>query len=739
MKRLTAFILVLIMTFACFAGCSDKDAQNDAGGSASENGNENGNNGSGNTHSFFGKELKLTEEFEKMADKALIFRSESSKYIDGGKILKTVGQKPVTAGGILYIPANILCRHFKAEPLYDKNSENLTFEYKSKKISLYDNSVSFSVGSENRKFTRGTAGTGTEMLVPAKEFCEAINEGCYIYNENTAIIEGNAERSINSLEKEDSDIILSALENSVGDESEVGSELKYHADKMTYDEHAKYANCVTFHPDEIPCKTPDDKICAGTGSLYIENLVIKPSSKQKNASDVSMTVYNYLGYTYGIAEVYDKDDNLKDIHKIYPFEGQKASFVKAATDFYYLFDGTLKSIQNQSIDYLSIKTELNSTITDISVTVPEGGYIVITTNPNLSKELSFYDGVHYIMTFISTCTDTFRQLNKKLGLDSSTSVIPQIEEGIVHQIKSNSKFANDFLACMDQFFMNKDGTAFTGNSKNYVKARCEGFRNIFEALGDTMTSLLETAIKEKAKDLADSGVRDFLNMSLPEITSALKAWDISAASSNLFCLLTDIENCVNTGSLLIDIYDWKELYAKVLYEELAKKENYSRYSFMLDSFDGDRVPDLFVVKAQAHSGNWAKIYCYNKRKINRVQAYGADRNDRPLRESDFEFVFPYGVFSYVPVVSTVDGGDMHQGMKTMTVSKMDGNYVMQKIMNFTEYQGKYTYCKKNVAKWYYDLKLKTVREGILKNVKRYDGNSKGFILTEANIKKETGH
>lgn len=632
-KRIIALLLLTAMTVSLLAGC----------------GGESGETGGSQPQETEGTALQevtepgMTEKFRSALEQALIMLTDSENcYVNGAKAL-VEDVLPVSLDQILYVPAAFVAESLGATVQAD--GEMLTVTYEGNTVQIGKNAGTITVNGTDIALPLGTAFTEEGVLVPAEEYCEAL--GTELHCQNGLILIGDGlEAGLGAATAEESQLMMSALQADLAPVSGMAVQVD-----GSYGDRSAVSSYIAIDPLDYPYSTEPDTLVAYAGSLYVENLSVDYSMEEKMYI-VSMTVYNHLGYCYGSVEVYDENDNLKELERINPYEGQKSSVVSTLSDVAILAMDSGKALWNWDIDYLGYRTDLNSSKTDITVKVPTGGYIFITCNPTHSVYTAFYDMVYAFVQTAVCAADMGKTLFG--GQDSAAGISEKLVEYIIDKLAGDPGIVTELAAEFERIF---GGNSSVLDSNAYVQSAASAMLDAFNRAEIDIKGILSDAIKDQLSGAADNSVEEFLTKVLPVTEVALTSWKISSNTTNLANIFLDMGSVCKCGSLIIDISDWRTAYAGALQSQVGSGDRYDLL-YLTD----DNIPELVVLHAGGRVGSSATVYTYQNREVVNIPGpYGP------------EISIGFGEMQYLEYLSTIIQGNVSEGYTYTSCVVLDGD------------------------------------------------------------------
>lgn len=666
--------------------------------------------------------IETTKEFEAGMDQALIMLAHSDNCYTSGTLTRIEDVAPEYLSDILFVPAGFVARCFGGSAARD-GENGFLINVGETDIRIPDNSDYILVNGEEVLLPFESDAYVKDALVPAEVYCQALGKELFCSG-NLILIGDDLAAVAEGAGSEDETLIFSAIETNLASAGNVGGMKSTLDNGATYEERASVSVNFPIGVEQIPYEFEKDKIAAVAGSLYVENLNVKPSAVRDGVYDCSMTVYNYLGYVYGSVEVYDKNDVLVDTKRIQPYGGQKDSIVSAVTDVGVLAGNMCQSVVNWDLDYLNHRTSLNSSINNIQVEVPEGGYIFLTCNPQHSGYVMLYDMVHTIVECFMSLKDVADVVEDAWkGGSVDIDFKDMMKDALMDVLLEDPGTAASLAAEFEDYLGSLSGGALPWKHKAYVEEQSEKLLEIFNRLDIDIGSLMAKACSSMASKTLDAAAEKFVRSVLPVTGWAFDIRTFINSAANLFCLYQDLDSICESRSILIEICDWRESYAEILKEE----DRESR--FALGYINRDGVPELIILNGFSHFGSYAKIYSWRNRKIEQFTDY----------KGDTEISIPYAVLQYIQLQSMLVRGDMHMGISSLYYQQLR-NGAFQTVCSFVDSENAgettdlfYTWNGRDVSRKRYMKEIEKLDNEYKESIVRIDGYSVSYEISDANI------
>lgn len=708
-RRLTALLLTAAMLLSLLSGCGPETPAEDAPAGSEAN----------------TEAAALPEAFTDALKQALVLLTDSEYcYAKGIKAILN-DALPVQVGDTLYIPAAFVAQSLGGTVQQEENK--LTVTCNDLTLEITNGTQVICVNGTEQDFAAGAAFTEKGVLVPAEDYCALL--GAELHRRDDLVLIGNGlEAGLNAAEEADSRLAFSAMAAALTPTSAVPA-------GATYEQRSAASRTITIDPVNYPFSTEQDTLIAVAGCLYVENLSVD-YVPDRDAYTIKMSVYNYLGYCYGSVEVYDSNDQLKELERIEPYGGQKSSVVGGLTDVAQLAMDSGKAIWNWDISYLTYRTDLNSSRTDIEVEVPKDGYIYITCNPTHSDYVALYNMVYAFVNTAVCLSDIGEAVVGNIDMGGDT--VNLLVEYILDQLKDDPALAAEMAAEFTNIFTGREYSflGFFDDAKALAADVVDAFRRVeIDILG-----LLKDGISSKLSDTLDEGAKAVLTALLPMTEAALDTWTVSTGTANLVNTFMDMSSVSNCGSVIVDFSDWRTAYCEKLADWCGSGDR-----FALAYIDGDNIPELLILHAGGRIGSSARIYTYCNRQVVSISSqYGE------------EIPMGYGEMWYLPYQGTIVQGNTYEGTTFIDcIVLQDGQFQLECTFEddaMAKSSGGTVIYKYNgliVTKSYYELKLYELgifpegevlaeewpipTEWILERAQSVSAYTSGWPITQSNL------
>lgn len=726
MKRFLCLLLTFCMLLPCLAGCSVElpDFINEFLSTIPEQ-KDNTPTG-GFWDGLFGTEpaedlciadqpkevtdpLLLSQDAQTALAEAVILSPGSPFAFARGERYDLGGLAPVYVEQILLIPALAVARLLGAE--CTENDDGICIALDGIRLTLIPGSDSILLGDGyNATLPMPIIPESGDLLVEMSTFCQALGQeqvmrdGLLLIGKHVLVTTADDSNGMT--------LVRSALQSEFTCTDPGITALGAVHTGDGYFARAERSECLVLTADMIPYTAENGETIAVAGGLYVEDLMIEPSSLRDDYYSCSMTVYN-VGYTYGSIESFDQHDTLIEFQRIQPFEGQKASVTKAITDLAVLGADIYQAIDNRSWAELDYRSSLNSSKTTVRLEVPKDGYIFVTCNPLHSERVAVYNATHTFMTLISSAQD----LMKSSG---SNSAMELLTDYLAEQVLSNANAAME--VAMEFTKLLTDTASTPTNPADYAKKLGQGVLTMFQRCEFDIGGALKGAATDLGSDAIDNSVEAYMTKLLPALQVAFSAWNISFTSSNLICLFMDLAYCTKTRSVIIEIGDWRTAYADFLRQR--GNQGYERY--WIGYINGDGIPELMVLSYGAHFGPYTELYTYQKRQLVPI-----------IREDGSNKLYvDFGDYNYMEFSSMLLVYGMSNGIVNTTYYSITDNtiHILHRFSNdIATNQNHYYYNGEQVPKFYHDIRLADLQSEYQDRTISVTGSSDGWSYDEAGI------
>lgn len=589
LKRYFSLLLAAVLLFSCLSGCTVEQPDQ----------TENDENESPRPAEPVNPDLPDT--FCQALDAAVIML-EGSTWGYAASLRTEAGAAPAILKNTLYIPAGYVTEGLTGTWECNREAGTVT-------ASRQGASFTAELGDASALVM------GEEVLVPAEPYCQAL--GLDLMRMGGLVLVGD-DLSAAGNASADAQALFSgfvAADLSRGPTGLFSGDTNISSRVSTLE--------LVVDPSELPLSTPQDGLIAFSGNLYLENLKVTDSTVYDRGHHFEFTVYNYLGYIYGIAEVHDRDGNLLQAVPIDPYGGMEASFTGYFKDCAVLTANMKDAIVNRDWDYLSYRSSLNATRKDLALDVPADGYIVLSGNYLSSDTLMIYDFVHLLVEMLFS-TKSYMDL-LKIGGDFE-GIKATLKEYIYKELLKNTETVTGLAAECRAIFASVSLPESKWKVSATINALWASMNSALSDLNINVADLLKTGIGAAA-NVGDSALKASLAKAIPATGMALAAWEMSANLSNLVCMVADYLNCTETRDLVLVVRGWREAYANYL-KENQESLGHARYylkgegRFTLAYITEDTIPELMIIDSYGQT----RFYTYDDHQV-RVMSLACGATD----------------------------------------------------------------------------------------------------------------
>ncbi len=585
-KRLLSWLLAVCLFVSCLTGCGVTPSDPDIPSTAET--------------SPMPADEELPAAFRQALSRSVILLEGSTAAFARGMVAELPeGAVALTLEQLLYIPALFVTEGLSGSWSYDPDTDAFTLLLGQITLHIPVNAVTMTVNGTPTVCQGVSFPVGEELMVCAQDYCRAM--GLELQQDNGIAMVGTGLSQAGSTISEASGHRLSSM-------------LRSELSSVSGAASSAFAELI-IDPSEVPLETLTDKLVAYAGDLYVENLSVTNSPVYEHGYRCSMTVYNYLGYYYGIAEVYDREGQLVQTEQLKPYTGMNASFGGWFKDAAVLLQDLSKVKEHGDWDYLAYRSGLNATANRIVLDIPPDGYVRITSNMAQSDQLAVYNYVHLLVEMLSSCGSLIKLFAKGFTFDSCKD---EIKAFLVKKLLSNGNMASELA--MD--FRNMISSVSVADS-GFQYAQC--VNTLWTKMTESLqrmdldpVKLLELAY-EAASGVGDAAMKNSLWKNAPPTAAALYSWEISSNISNMICLIGDMVGCRSNASLVIRVEGWREAYANFL-KENQESLGHARYyekgqgRFTLGYLTDDGIPELIIID----SNDTATVYTYDDLRVRSV-------------------------------------------------------------------------------------------------------------------------
>lgn len=660
LKRLIALLGVALILFSCVA-CSSNE---------SERHHHRDDDGDDREALPDVETFEITKAFENAMDESLILLIDSNLCYVSGERTEINGVAPCYIGEYLFLPVIFVAESLGAE--FSTDGEVITVNYGDITVEIPLSGESLTVNGEEVELELGTVTLEYGTLVPAEDYCAALEEELMV-DDGLILIGDGLSDAVATVPEEGVNMAFSAIRADLNPVAAAISAGGVYSGDATYADRCQYGETITIDVDIVPCQSEYGDLVGRAGSLYVEDLVVTPSDALPGGHKVTMTVYNCQGYTYGSVEVYDKNDQLVEFERVTPYQGAKDSVVGLVTDAAIIAKDMYQAITDPNLEYQDYRSETMSSRNEITVNVPEGGYIFITMNPFYSDYVALYNAVHTYVQLASASKTVVEALTDA-DLDSA-AFQQQLVDYLVEKILPDPVAVAEIASEFQYFVMDTDDSYKPWEFGSVVESKAAGLMTIFENADFDINKAMQDLVKDILSDAVDKGLETFVTAVVPVTEIAFDSWKYSTEASNLVCLFMDLKYCAGTGGLIIEVCDWRTAYANVLRSAPEDTNSFAVY-YHLGYLNDDCVPEMFVIHNGSHYGSYVEIYSYQNRQVESIVDFYGEKN----------IAVAYGVMYYFEFANTVLTGNLHMGYSSTTYREVIYNQLCTVHLFCDDYQ-----------------------------------------------------
>lgn len=292
--------------------------------------------------------------------------------------------------------------------------------------------------------------------------------------------------------------------------------------------------------NSVPLETPNNKCFLSSSGIYAENLKI--SKANDNNIRIKMDVYNTMN-SYGVIEVYDADYNLipEKTVQLDRLTGTPTSIKETAEVFWdstYGFGVALGCLAMGDSSELMYRNPVSGCHTEVDITVPMGGAILITNDMYQSAYVAAYNAIDLAWDSINISKDAL-SLNEQDFKTFEKSFKKNLAKKIVEKGIKSEQFINAVVA-------DYNITNLVGHINSIVDTAVGIFNNPDINMNDIITeSLLESGL-DVSIDVGESIFRFFSG-----IGPAFNAVFFISSTGNYIDFITDLDKTQNGNACVI--------------------------------------------------------------------------------------------------------------------------------------------------------------------------------------------
>ena len=321
-----------------------------------------------------------------------------------------------------------------------------------------------------------------------------------------------------------------------------------------------------------------------TCGLYIDDLNYTESADGR--ANVAFDVYNY-SHCYGAVEVHDASGNLVNSEMIAMFNGEyNTDFVSYGT---YVYKVGRDVFNGDFIDNDVYKTDVKTQKTSISVSIPKGGYIVITKNVSESMPCLLYNITLLAIEGASTTAKIIHDGKFK----SSDALIKGIVDATAQKISWK-----DLAVSLSSSVVKKIVNNFisAGNELN-IMSMLNATEGVYDELDEFYESFdidwADIVISTAKKMLPNTTIQFVTGFTLGKLGGDIADLFFSAVGIGKYC------------EILMEVTDYTDVSGTYIYN--SQKGN-TRYSNKVIA-KSDAIPDNVVFHSVLiKSGNIGDVY-----------------------------------------------------------------------------------------------------------------------------------
>lgn len=594
MKRIIAYLLVVVLLLGTFSGCAKKSSdQKEAAGSGETVQQED----------LAVRPLEIPEDYQEAVKESIIMICGSDAYYVNGERVSIDEPTPRYFGEEFYVAASFLAKATDGDYFWNESQRTAEFSAFGHEITAAADSAEVLFDGEKKSLEFPTFAIDDKVMVPLQGVGKMLNKSVHESGEVYYLTDPeNGKRLSEDFAEKGRYGSLIAAE--LGLNSSAANAIRSERD---YSTRLKTAQRIYYAQEELPFKTGKDVLVAQTGGLYVEDVNISEADAKGN-NRIQMTVYN-MGYTYGSAEIYDKDDKLVKAVRIQPYEGLKSSVISALANLVLVAVHITEAAVYQDFDYLTYKASYNAATTQIDETIPEGGYLFLTANPEHSEYVAVYNFVHLWTMLITSMKDMNPLWEDKLEFKDLKKTV---EQAVVDAVIPDSDRVAEIAMNLRAFFKELDFSSMS--TKEKAEAICKQFKTMLQNFNFDWEAFAEGVV-----EVDDSWIKTIGKYYVPMLTVPLETWDITNNLSNICCTLMDMSACYYVNSYMFESANWRKAYAEFLNESqegmtLQMYYEKGKGRFALVNINDDDVPELL----QIGEGDETIIWKYEDGKVQDV-------------------------------------------------------------------------------------------------------------------------
>lgn len=455
--------------------------------------------------------------------------------------LKSVGDvSPIIINDRTLVPVRFLTESFGGTATWNDTTKTATLNCDGNVIDVPVNDNKIVVNGEEQPLDVGATVISDRTMLPVRAISEALGKEVD-YND------GIISLTDSDVEKYDKNSPYSQLTiNSIRKKLALERDGKkaVTTTKFTFDEIISNVGVLTFSQSDIPYVSATDSYVV-SGNIYIENL----SLKEYSDTEYKMTfdAYNY-DYVHGIVEVFDEDNNLKTYKMIDPFDGTWTSITEYGIAAYNMGVSISDWISTGNSAYFTYRNKTQTKHTPIDIIVPKNGYVHITANPTLSKNLCIYDITNIITSSISTSVSAIAPFaDKELKTTFNQELKDNITDTLKDALTNDPALYSEILSILSN---EVDATDAATSAKSISK-------KLLNLLGNKGLNLVDDAKNLAVKIFAESGEAVLTKLASVfvdgGIGKALDSMSLINSASDYVCFMMDIHYSTSKPSLVFEL------------------------------------------------------------------------------------------------------------------------------------------------------------------------------------------
>ncbi|MGN1115754.1 MAG: S-layer homology domain-containing protein, partial [Candidatus Ornithomonoglobus sp.] len=303
---------------------------------------------------------------------------------------------------------------------------------------------------------------------------------------------------------------------------------------LTFTVNSQTKNAYTV--DTVPAASAYGIGCNFSNFNGITIANYKKSPNSDGSVDISFDAYN-SNYCYGVVEVYNADGQ--------PFNTKVIDKYKDETSVSGVWD-RLTKIAKEALELISGAEKLSDEFwyksttvtkeTPVSIKVPKGGYIKITSDTRESANCGIINGID-ILFQMKAAVD-------KIGESTKAGTEEKLPEAVITKLQKDiNKYESEWAKSCTKSFVT--GTIDTADkAANFGEA-------MQDMLDDGLKDIAVSAMKDAAVGMIEDKITDWFEKSAGPFGAALKQIFTQTSVGNLYEQCTSFNNCANSGAITI--------------------------------------------------------------------------------------------------------------------------------------------------------------------------------------------